>query len=235
MSYLPPKATQKPHQVMDWFSWLSKTHLEHSSIHEYAEAFSLNQLEKDDISYFNHEFLQSMGISIAKHRLEILKLAKTSSGFHPMAELIKVVKKTKQTLVRYVQTWVHRNDSAMVSVKRRSYSSRWKGAMVKRSNRLVMNKQGSGTLLISNGYRPVVRASGGAKVNSFSSPVVYDFRHDESKEKGSEYRDLYSDYDDDGGDGGGYGASRGGGVEYWSDRGVEEIKWDAMFQNLKPT
>nr|XP_043607583.1 uncharacterized protein LOC122579466 [Erigeron canadensis] len=214
---------------MDWFSWLSKTHLEPPYINEYAKTFSNNQLEEEDISYFNHEFLQSMGISIAKHRLEILKLSKKSSSTsHPMAKLMLVFKKTKRTLANLVRTWVHRNDSAMVMVKRRTYSSRWKGAMVKRSNRLVMNKQWSGTLLLTNGYRPVVKSNnGGAKVNSFSSPLVYDIQHDEKKENGNEYKeeDLYSDYED-GNDG----------DEYWStNKGGEDIKWDAMFQNLKPT
>ncbi|XP_076911888.1 uncharacterized protein LOC143570005 [Bidens hawaiensis] len=211
---------------MDWFSWLSKTNLDPPIIHEYAIAFSHNQLEDDDISYFNHEFLQSMGISIAKHRLEILKLARKSSRSHPMTRLIATVKKTKSTLARYVHTWVHRNDSAMVVVKRRGYSSRWKEALVKRSNRLVMSKQGSSTLLISNGYRPTVR-SGGAKVNSFSGSLVYDIRHDESKEDNDKYREnLYSDDE----------ANGGGDDEYWSGVNVnEEIKWDAMFQNLKPT
>lgn len=82
-----------------------------------------------------------------------------------------------------------------------------------------MNKQGSGTLLISNGYRPVVRSTS-AKVNSFSGSLVYDFRQDVSKE---DHDGKYSDdeVDDKG--------------EYWSGSGVEEIKWDAMFQNLKPT
>ncbi|KAM0010799.1 putative sterile alpha motif domain-containing protein [Helianthus debilis subsp. tardiflorus] len=221
---------------MDWFSWLSKTHLDPPFIHEYAVAFSHNQLEEDDISYFNHEFLQSMGISIAKHRLEILKLARKSSGLHPMARLIATVKKTKRALAQHVHTWLHRNDSALVLVKKRSYSSRWKGALVKRSNRLVMSKQGSGTLLISNGYRPVVRA-GSAKVNSFSGSLVYDHRHDESKEDDGKYRDnVYSDDEVNGGYGDGDGGSDGG-DEYWAGCGGvdQEIKWDAMFQNLKPT
>ncbi|KAI7747501.1 hypothetical protein M8C21_019607, partial [Ambrosia artemisiifolia] len=211
---------------MDWFSWLSKTHLDPPFIHEYAIAFSHNLLEEDDISYFNHEFLQSMGISIAKHRLEILKLARKSSGLHPMARLIATVKKTKRTLAQHVHTWLHRNDSALVMVKKRSYSSRWKGALVKRSNRLVMSKQGSGTLLISNGYRPVVRAAG-AKVNSFSGSLLYDHRQDEeSKEHDIKYRDnVYSDDEVNGRD-------DGDGDEYWAGCVVEEIKWDAM---LRPT
>nr|KYP38687.1 hypothetical protein KK1_040045 [Cajanus cajan] len=61
---------------MDWFSWLSRTSLEPSLIYEYGLAFARNELQLEDATYFNHEFLQSMGISIAKHRLEILKLAK---------------------------------------------------------------------------------------------------------------------------------------------------------------
>ncbi|GMP34592.1 hypothetical protein CsSME_00007398 [Camellia sinensis var. sinensis] len=48
---------------MDWFSWLSKTGLEPSLVYEYGLSFSHNELEEDDIAYFNHEFLQSMGIS----------------------------------------------------------------------------------------------------------------------------------------------------------------------------
>ncbi|KAL7602376.1 uncharacterized protein LOC111910546 [Lactuca sativa] len=210
---------------MDWFSWLSKTHLKPPFIHEYAVAFSQNQLEEDDIAYFNHEFLQSMGISIAKHRLEILKLAKGSSAWHPIAKIMIAIKKTKRTLGSYIRTWVHHNDSAMIRVKRRSYSSRWKEAMAKRSNRLVMNRRGSATLLINNGYPPVVK-SGGARVNSLSSPLVYDLHYDQGKtDGGDDEGNCFTDDEDDDGDGG----------RYWSGRGVEEIKWDAMFHNLKPT
>nr|KYP56778.1 hypothetical protein KK1_003025 [Cajanus cajan] len=61
---------------MDWFSWLSKTGLEPSLVYEYGLTLAHNELEEEDMFYFNHEFLQSMGISIAKHRLEILKLAR---------------------------------------------------------------------------------------------------------------------------------------------------------------
>ncbi|KAI7750339.1 hypothetical protein M8C21_025668 [Ambrosia artemisiifolia] len=163
-----------------------------------------------------------MGISIAKHRLEILKLARKSSGLHPMGKLIEVVKKTKRTLARYIRTWVNRNDSAMVMVKTRSYSLRWKAAMVKRSNRLVMNKQGPPTLLLTNGYRTVVGSSG-AKMNNFSGSSVNALGYDASKEDGGECREnLHSD-DKDSGD------------KYCSGKSVEHIKWDTMFQNLKPT
>lgn len=206
---------------MDWFSWLSKTGLEPTLVYEYGLAFSHNELEEEDIAYFNHEFLQSMGISIAKHRLEILKLARkekaSSNGPHPMTRLMVAIKRTKRSLARYIRTWVHRDgdDTALVLVPRRSYSSRWRGSMVKRNKRLMVAKQGR--LLLTNGSSssPMVMYSGGgasARVNSFSSPVVYDLVTDEKMEG-------YDDEEEDG---------------YWST-GVEEIRWDTMFQNLKPT
>ncbi|CAJ1944704.1 unnamed protein product [Sphenostylis stenocarpa] len=66
--------------AMDWFSWLSRTTLEPSLIYDYGLTFARNELQLEDACYFNHEFLQSMGISIAKHRLEILKLVKKEGG-----------------------------------------------------------------------------------------------------------------------------------------------------------
>ncbi|KAI3673735.1 hypothetical protein L6452_39863 [Arctium lappa] len=197
-----------------------------------------------------------MGISIAKHRLEILKLTRGSRsrsggagvGSHPMAKLILAIKKTKRSLAGYVRTWVHRrrhDSAALVMVqKRRSYSSRWKGAMLKRNNRLVTaataaeKRGGSGgdTLLLTSGQRrrPVVVRSGGAKVNSFSSPLVYNlYRYHDDRDKaddGGDGREINSFTDDDDG-----GSDDGGGGGYWSSTGGEEIKWQAMFQNLKPT
>ncbi|GAV60963.1 SAM_2 domain-containing protein [Cephalotus follicularis] len=184
---------------MDWFSWLSKTGLEPSLIYEYGLAFSHNELDQEDIAYFNHEFLQSMGISIAKHRLEILKLArkeKGSSTQHPMSRLLVAIKRTKTCLVKYIRTLVHREESALVVVSRArpSYGKRWKGARLKRENKLVMARPQGTTLLLTNGSPLVVS---GPRLDSFSSPMVY-----------------------------GHG--------YWST-GVEEIRWDTMFQDLKPT
>ncbi|KAM7480311.1 hypothetical protein LguiA_028524 [Lonicera macranthoides] len=197
---------------MDWFSWLSKTSLDPSLVYEYGLAFSHNELEEDDIAYFNHEFLQSMGIVIAKHRLEILKLArkeKGSGGIRPMARVLIAIKRTKRCLAKYIRTWAHREESALVLVPRRSYSSRWKGAMMKRNKRLIMAKQGR--LLLTNGDSPHLFFAG-ARGRSFSSPMVRDLGYDEKMDGDDEEDDGY----------------------YWSN-GVEEIRWDTMFQNLKPT
>ncbi|KAL8117395.1 uncharacterized protein LOC141661931 [Apium graveolens] len=199
------------HKEMDWYSWLSKTTLEPTLVYEYGLSFTQNELEEDDTVYFNHEFLQSMGISIAKHRLEILKLVKKERGPSRPRSVLKIlsaIKQTKKSLVKYIQTLVHRDDSAIVLVTRRSYSSgsRWKSAMLKRHSKpKVAPKQGR--LLLTNGSP--------TRANSFSSPMVYDLRSDEKMEDEDD-----EDEDDDG---------------YYYRTGVEEIRWDTMFQNLKPT
>ncbi|KAL8457008.1 hypothetical protein ACS0TY_035010 [Phlomoides rotata] len=83
---------------MDWLSWLSKTGLEASLVYEYGQTFAENELEQDDLPYFNHEFLQSMGISIAKHRIEILKLARK----HNVALIWRILKTTKRCFSKYL-------------------------------------------------------------------------------------------------------------------------------------
>ncbi|KAK1434037.1 hypothetical protein QVD17_10955 [Tagetes erecta] len=205
------------HESIDWFSWLSKTRLEPSLIYEYGMSFSRNELEEDDITYFNHEFLQSMGISIAKHRLEILKLARKQKGSknsHPISKLIIAIKKTRRTLASYIRTWVHRDDSSLVVVHR-SCSSGWKGNMLRRNKRLVSIKHATPTLLLTNGS---YLKSDSVKVNSFSNQAVYNLEYDQEKKDGDDEEKC-----------------GGGGDGYWSGGVVKEIKWDTMFQNLKPT
>lgn len=191
---------------MDWFSWLSRTGLEPSLVYEYGLAFAHNELEEEDIIYFNHEFLQSMGISIAKHRLEILKLARKEKGASPrsISRVLVAIRRTKRCLAKYIRTWIRREESALVVVPGPSYGTRWKGAMLKRKKRVTTPQPPR--LLLTNGSPVVPR--GPPRVDSYSSPMVNDPRKDEK-----------TDDTDDG---------------YWST-GVEEIRWDTMFQDLKPT
>jgi hypothetical protein len=90
--------------AMDWFGWLSESDLEPCLVYEYGLLFAQNELETEDIASFNHEFLQSMGIGIAKHRLEILKLAKRERGkSQPYVQRIfSSLKKTKRRVRRFV-------------------------------------------------------------------------------------------------------------------------------------
>ncbi|CAF2177482.1 unnamed protein product [Brassica napus] len=188
--------------TMDWFSWLSRTNLEDSLIYEYGLSFSHNELEYEDISYFNHEFLQSMGISIAKHRLEILKLARRDKKPSPLtarsiSRVLVAIRKTGKCFSEYVRAWIRREESsrALVVVPRSSGNGRWKGALMKRNKRSVTPSSGlkEERLLLTNGTP--------CRLESFSSSTVLDYGLKE--EKGCD-------------------------VE-------EEIKWDSMFQNLKPT
>lgn len=198
---------------MDWFSWLSKTGLEPSLVYEYGLALAHNELEEEDITYFNHEFLQSMGISIAKHRLEILKLAEKEMGPRPrpMSRLLALLKKTRRSFAQRIHAWIHRNDSALIVVPTRAYSKRWRGALLKRNKKLMLLKQ-QGRLMLTDGSvmvagpppPPPLAATG-------DSPMGYDVNreNDTGNEKGEE-------------------------DECWLT-GVEEIRWASMFQDLKPT
>ncbi|CAL0335265.1 unnamed protein product [Lupinus luteus] len=161
---------------MDWFSWLSKTNLEPSLVYEYGLAFSHNELEEEDIVYFNHEFLQSMGISIAKHRLEILKLSMKYKGSKrplQVTRLIVAIKKTKRCLANYIRrTLVRCEDStALVVVPASSSRPRWSKSCVTKRNKksLVNNKQER--LLLTNGSSP--------SLDVFSSPMMYHFKKEE--------------------------------------------------------
>ncbi|VVA91468.1 unnamed protein product [Arabis nemorensis] len=199
---------------MDWFSWLSRTNLEPSLIHEYGLSFSQNELEHEDISYFNHEFLQSMGISIAKHRLEILKLARRDSRnrsppltSRSISRFVIAIRKTGKCFSDHLRAWIRREESSsssralvLVPTKKKS-----KGGFLKRNKRSVImpsNNVNGGfdkqeRLLLTNGTP--------CRLDSFSSPMVFDYSFNEDQ--------LYAKNCED----------------------LEEIKWDSMFQNLKPT
>ncbi|KAE8710948.1 putative sodium-coupled neutral amino acid transporter 6-like [Hibiscus syriacus] len=186
---------------MDWFSWLSKTGLHSSLVDEYAISFSHNELEEEDIVFFNHEFLQSMGISIAKRRLEILKFAIKNKALinrsRPMSRLVLAVKTTKR-----IRSGIG------------SYGNKWKdvaNAMFKRK-KTMMTGGAQGRLIITNGAHPlVVPPEPGGRLERPLSPV--DFEHQKEEETKMVW---------DGEDG------------RWLN-GDEEIRWDAMFQDLKPT
>ena len=122
---------------MDWFSWLSKSGLDPSLIYEYGLAFARNELQYEDITYFNHEFLQSMGISVAKHRLEILKLARKETsggggGPGSLSGLILAINKTKKRLNKCISKWVFREDLAFKATPVHYPEQYWSGGLLRR-------------------------------------------------------------------------------------------------------
>ncbi|KAJ0984318.1 hypothetical protein J5N97_002674 [Dioscorea zingiberensis] len=170
-------------KAMDWYSWLSKSKLEASLAYEYSMVFTHNELEEDDIPHFNHEFLQSMGISIAKHRLEILKLDKKMKRImpKPVAKVLNAVKKTKKRLSEYLRPLVPCDSSAIVVVPESLNSQ-------KRKKRLMLANTS------------VKITAPQLSLSHSSSPIMYSYL---KKMK--------------------------------DDEGKELVRWDSMFENLKPT
>lgn len=220
-------------QMMDWITWLSKTELNPALVHKYGLAFTRNELEEDDLSYFDHELLHSMGISIAKHRLEILKLVHKHRHRHPcrrwahrlnlpLQRLLLAIKiSTERGVEKYINSWVHNDkkysssqpSTALLIVHKDNFSrpsNGCHGTLLKRkkTTAAVMTTGNSGhagaRFLLTNGSSTPAKT-----VNSFSgNPSVYASSGKEEEE-----------------------AEEG----YWL-AGVEEmIRWESLFQDLQPT
>ncbi|KAK1269508.1 hypothetical protein QJS04_geneDACA005360 [Acorus gramineus] len=134
-----------------WFEWLSKTALDPSLVYDYAMTLSHNELSEEDIKHFDHDFLLSMGISVAKHRLEILKLAKKNQQQqHNLSmRLVKAVEKTKR---RIAKAFAHRSseeegEGSIVVVPKASYG--WREGVLKRYKKPILLKKGR--LMITDG------------------------------------------------------------------------------------
>lgn len=87
---------------MDWYTWLFKTNLDPILVYEYGLVFDRNELQGDDLCYLNHEVLQSMGITVAKHRLEILKLARKEVARKPkgLKRLVSAINRTTKIFAK---------------------------------------------------------------------------------------------------------------------------------------
>lgn len=214
---------------MDWFVWLSKTSLDPSHVYDYAVIFTYNELEEDDMLCFNHEFLQNMGIAVAKHRLEILKLARKEKRgriVHPMLWIILAIKKTKNYVFKKVEALTHRNDSSISLVKVRNNSLRWKVSMLQRNKRFLRagmeetrptrerNENHKFGLMI--GYKDM-HETDNESLSSIRTPS------NTTETKVNPWNSSFSST---------LGQSLDG--ECWSSS-MEESKWDSMFTDLKPT
>ncbi|CAN4103595.1 unnamed protein product [Withania somnifera] len=122
---------------MDWYSWLSKTSLDQELVYEYGLVFRRNELQKEDLIYFNHEFLQSMDITVAKHRLEILKLARKEGGgttfsSSGLSRLVLAINKTRKLLAKNLSKLsLHRASTHMALSELKPYRTQWTGALKK--------------------------------------------------------------------------------------------------------
>ncbi|WOL13529.1 hypothetical protein Cni_G22299 [Canna indica] len=198
--------------IMNWFSWLSKSNLEPRLVYDYGLLLMNNELEEEDIAFFDNGFLQSMGISIAKHRLEILKLASKTRRAAlqlvlppPLPKLTAAaIRKSKNCLTKYMGALgCSSSTSAAIlvpSTVRRSSSSpspRSEGIMPRRKTKMKLLKGGR-----------LVMAERGVSVARVTSSRSH---------------------------GGGPVVHGGGSDGYWESAAGGIVRWDSMFQNLKPT
>ncbi|XP_051119623.1 uncharacterized protein LOC127243581 [Andrographis paniculata] len=228
-------------EAMDWFSWLSRTDLNPALVYQYTLMFNHNELVQEDIPYFSHEFLQSMGVKVAKHRLEILKLAREENGgggrnVRLILWLVLAIKQARKYLARHVRALVHREKSSALSVvPPRNHSLRWKVAMVQRNKRLrasesPMTRSGSPLSVPSHGMLMLTEGSHvGDSRNSDSTQSLTWVETEGNVEPGFVRKDVLTNLASNSSFSSSVIHSLDG--EYWS----EEIKWDAMFQDMKPT
>lgn len=203
------KKTRIRQSSMDWFAWLANTNLEPSLVYTYGVTLSDNELEEEDIPYLDHELLQSMGISVAKHRLEIVKVAKEecSSRGRPawsLRRLLAELRKSKYRLLkrfRAVSTDCSGGSSALVTVPRKEFSMgscRWRDAMVRTNARVMSLKQGRRL-----------------PITATSMPADFDHLQVEGKVDSDDHCRRYH--------------------RYTSKVEVERTRWASLFRDLNPT
>ncbi|KAE8803134.1 hypothetical protein D1007_21037 [Hordeum vulgare] len=205
---------------MDWYAWLSKAGLTPAATYEYGLLFSENELEPGDAPDFDHDLLKSMGIAVAKHRLEILKLARkdaaavASSHSSAAAQLARRAGRCIARCARRLGGGRRYSSSSVTVVPRICNGAAGDvvvraGAVRRRSSVKKM------VLMITDGG---VASGGGVRFSGSQKASL-----------------IFQDcaYDDDN------GAGEEGDEERCSEGGTaggeSEIKWDSMFQDLKPT
>ncbi|CAA7407531.1 unnamed protein product [Spirodela intermedia] len=161
-------------KAVQWSAWLSRTGLDPAAAHQYAVLFAENELEEEDIAHFDHEFLLSMGISIAKHRLEILKLAhrelrrRHPPPSRPVARLLAAAGSARRRLVRCLRSLASGGggggagppSSALVAPHRSPFPGGiWASAVVKWGGRKPLRR---GKPMLTDGSR---RRNGGGSGN----------------------------------------------------------------------
>ncbi|WVZ79209.1 hypothetical protein U9M48_026815 [Paspalum notatum var. saurae] len=220
---------------MDWYAWLSRTGLAPSLTHEYGRLFSRNELEPGDAPHFDHDLLKSMGIAVAKHRLEILKLAKKQKpegegeGEGSSSAASRLARRATRCVARCVRRLADGGGgggrrasgaSSSVSVVPRICSGddavrvgavQRKSAAPAGANATTAKKM---VLMITDGGDGLLRA-GGARLSASSQKASLMFHGCYPNDDDGDEEEEMSEVGEEGRDG--------------------DIKWDSMFQDLKPT
>jgi hypothetical protein len=226
---------------MDWYAWLSKAGLTPAATYEYGLLFSENELEPADAPDFDHDLLKSMGVAVAKHRLEILKLARkdaaaaSDSQSSVAARLARRAARCIARCARRLAGGVDRAStpricsggraSTSVTIVPRICSGGDGRDVVVRAGAVQQRKRTTGVkkmvLMITDGG-VATGVGGGVRFSSGSSQKASLMFHDCAYEDDEEEGDASGSEEEQCSDG---AAAAGQG----------EIKWDSMFQDLKPT
>ncbi|XP_051203342.1 uncharacterized protein [Lolium perenne] len=228
---------------MDWYAWLSKAGLTPAATYEYGLLFSENELEPADAPDFDHDLLKSMGVAVAKHRLEILKLARKDAAAAASANSLsssvtaRLARKAGKCIARCARRLAGGGGKASTSVVPRICSSGRASTtvvpricsgsddVVVRAGALRQRKRGVKKMVLMITDSGVATGAGGrVRFSSGSSQKASLMFHDCAYEEDEEEEDASGGEEEQSSDGGAAAAT-----------GRGEIKWDCMFQDLKPT
>ena len=214
---------------MDWYAWLCRAGLHPDVALEYALLFARNELGAGDVRHLDHEVLASMGVAVAKHRIEILKLARRESSSSSGAAL-------PWRATRLLAAAVRRSArSALGRLRASAVASRGRQDRAAAVHALATPRHrggwGWGAIVAS----PVAAAARGGVgkpplplpmvLAQVSSPVVL------TSSCAATVKALPAPPDP----GHGHGGEESDGDEEEEMDGGEEMRWESIFQDLKPT
>ncbi|KAI4976703.1 hypothetical protein ZWY2020_050310 [Hordeum vulgare] len=233
---------------MDWYEWLRRAGLGEDLAAEYALLFARNELGAADVRHLDHAFLATMGVAVAKHRLEILKLARKESSasaaitvlpWRATRLLATAAQRSARSLAGCLRSAARRGRSKAAVAPRPlalchqgvAGPARWKGAPTAADDRGVTARKLAAFLArVGKPMHALTNSAGkGATKNgAVASPPTYMatsiaaacFASTETC--GSDY-DADDDEDDKDAE-----TDDGGGED-------PETPWESMFQDLNPT
>ncbi|CAL5044244.1 unnamed protein product [Urochloa decumbens] len=156
---------------MDWYAWMCRAGLHPDVALEYALLFARNELGADDLPHLDHDLLATMGVAIAKHRLEILKLARKESSAHSSARAAAAITALPWRATRLLAAAVHRSARSALGRLRASVSPAAPSSLRGRDRNAAAHALAAPRLPL-----PVARRRGGRVAHSWgkalASPVA---------------------------------------------------------------
>ncbi|KAF0904970.1 hypothetical protein E2562_039214 [Oryza meyeriana var. granulata] len=213
---------------MDWYAWLSRAGLHPDVASEYARLFARHELGAADLGHLDHDFLATMGIAIAKHRLEILKLARREKSPSSVAAVLPwratrllaaAVRRSALSLAERLRT-VPRRDKAALAIAPRQPPPLWKAPRATPSSSAARRGGTRKMALLRHLSKPMLTNYRGSKRKTTNTMTAYKAAPAAAAiTRCFANPDTYSGYSDDEDD-----AYDG-----------EDMRWEFMFQDLKPT